>query len=86
MQEQAEQGKQKGKSMTKTENTNNASGFNSRLIAREELARILNVSVTTLLRERKKLESVLPMVKINDRVIRYKMSDVQRFIENGGLT
>jgi hypothetical protein len=56
-----------------------------KLITRSELAKILKVSEHTLAVRRKELEHVLPMVKLNDRVIRYKLSDVQKLIERGGL-
>ena len=56
-----------------------------KLITRSELAQILKISEHTLAVRRKELEHVLPMVKLNDRVIRYKLSDVQKLIEQGGL-
>lgn len=55
------------------------------LITRADLAKILKVSIHTLSVRRKHLEPFLPMIKLGDRVVRYKLSDVQRLIERGGL-
>jgi len=55
------------------------------LMTRSQLAKILKISVHTLSMRQKELEHVLPVVKLNSRVIRYKLSDVQKLIEQGGI-
>lgn len=55
------------------------------LITRSQLAKILKISVHTLSIRQKELELALPLVRLNSRVIRYRLSDVQKLIDQGGI-
>lgn len=47
-----------------------------------ETARLLGVSVATLSQWRSRYTGKLPFVKYSNRIVRYKRSDVEQFIES----
>jgi predicted DNA-binding transcriptional regulator AlpA len=52
------------------------------LVTRNELAEILNVSVQTIDRERKRNDNFPPVLKIGTKLVRFSESDVMSYIDS----
>lgn len=55
------------------------------LIATRELSEKLGISRRAFYLRRKEIEPFIPPIKIGERSIRYRLSDVINFIERGGF-
>lgn len=54
-----------------------------RLLPAREVAKLLGVHVATVWRLTQRLENPLPVVRFGERITRFRLSDVERFISNG---
>ncbi|PKD43478.1 helix-turn-helix transcriptional regulator [Rhodohalobacter barkolensis] len=52
------------------------------LVTRNELAELLNVSVQTVDRERKRNNNFPPVLRIGTKLVRFKESDVNNYMES----